>query len=490
MKDKGPDKGPEEQWHPALPPGQTFMVFGGMLLVILLAALDQTIVSTALPKIVGELHGFEYYSWVATIYMLASTITVPIYGKLSDLFGRKYILLFGIAVFLAGSAWCGAATSMLTLIAARGVQGLGAGALLPVVFATMGHLYSPRDLGKYNALVAAAFVLASVIGPPIGGYITDDLSWRWVFYVNVPLGILAAAVIVALMPAFKSDKPRVRIDFVGAGLLMTGLSLVLLWVDGASALTAMSVEWVRLMAGVGVAMLGVFVWHQYRTAEPLMDPRLLIGNRVVLMSGLITMVTGVTMIGMTYYMPLFFQAVLGYSATGSGNLMLPISVASGIGSVISGWLAARSGRYRWNTLTGALVLNAGLAFLLFNLGTQASIAGIVIATSVMGLGLGVGVSLYGTIVRNAVALSQMGQAQAGLTLFRQIGSTFGMAMCGALMNAEVNASGAINIDAITKPAFITGLQHIYVAVFALSLVATVLVFFLKEIPLRSASTDE
>lgn len=487
---KDPKKPPpnDEEWQPSIPRRQASLVFGGMLLVMLLAALDQTIVSTALPRIVADLHGLEYYSWVAAIYMLASTCTVPIYGKLSDIFGRKYILLFGIVVFLAGSAWCGAAGSMLELVAARALQGFGAGALIPVAFATLAHLYSPREIGKYQGLIAGVFVLASVIGPPVGGWITDHTSWRWVFYVNLPVGALAAVVLMVLMPRFASDKERVKIDFLGAALLMAGLICVLLCLHGAGASFGVNGSlWLGLGGGV---LLLTFLWHQFHTDEPIMDPHLFAGNPVVRVASLITMLTGATMISSVYFMPLFLQVVLDFSSTQSGNMMLPLSIATGIGSVVSGYYASKTGSYRRNAICGALILNVGLLLIVLNVGPQATAIGVLIATSCAGLGLGVAVSLYGVVVRNAVPLAQMGQASAGLTLFRQLGGTLGMAVGGTLMNAQVSGATIASLDAATKAAFAAGVHHVYLGILGLSVLSTILVFFLQEIPLREAGNKK
>jgi EmrB/QacA subfamily drug resistance transporter len=484
--DKNPKRtGADEVWQPAIPPRQTALVFGGMLLVLLLAALDQTIVSTALPKIVADLQGLEYYSWVATIYMLCSAVTVPIYGKLSDLFGRKYIMLFGITVFLPGSAWCGHAGSMNELIIARGLQGIGAGALIPVAFATMGNLYSPRDIGKYQGLIAGAFVLASVIGPPVGGWITDHANWRWVFYVNLPVGLAAAAVLIALMPKFASNKKRIRIDWLGAGLLMLGLATLLLSINGAplmKSLTGLPPLWTGL---AGAVVLLLFAAYEFRVEEPIIDPRLF-SNSIITVSSLVTMLTGATMISGAYFLPLFLQVVMEMSPTQSGNFMLPLSVACGIGSILSGYMASRTGRYKKNALIGALLANAGLFLMLMQVGVTATTAGIIISSAVLGLGLGVGVSLYAVIVRNTVAISQMGQASAALTLFRQFGGTMGMAVAGALMGAQVSAHSVIHIDAATKTQFASGIHHIYLYLAALSVISTLLVLQLKELRLRKA----
>jgi EmrB/QacA subfamily drug resistance transporter len=480
-----PDKDPEqEQWEPSISPRQTSFVFYGMLLVILLAALDQTIVSTALPQIVSEMHGLEYYSWVGTAYMLASAVTVPIYGKLSDIFGRKSILLFGIVVFLSASAWCGTATSMEQLIWARGFQGLGAGALIPVAFATMGNLFSPRQIGKYQGIISIVFVLASVIGPPVGGWITDHSSWRWVFYVNIPVGMLAAGVLITMMPKFKTERESVSIDYLGAALLMLGLGSVLVAFDGAAILATFTTVTPLWLGLGGLALLGAFVVRQFYAPDPIMDPQVF-SKKVVASCAIATMLTGATMMGSAFYMPLFLQAVMGFSATFSGNLILPFSIMVGIGAMISGRHATKTGTYRMNAIIGWLFVNAGLLLLMLTIGLNSSAVVFVLSTSVMGLGMGVCVSLYGTIVRNAVTLSQMGQASAGLSLFRQLGGTIGMAVAGMLMNAQLAGASIVRPDEALRAGFALGVHHVYIFLFVVSLVASVCtMLWLEEIPLR------
>ncbi|MGI8967620.1 MAG: MDR family MFS transporter [Chloroflexota bacterium] len=527
---------PIEEWHERVPRQQRLPIMAGLLMVMLLASLDQTIVSTALPKVISDLKGFDRYSWVATAYLLTATVTVPLYGKLSDLYGRKRILLFGVVVFLLGSATSGAAQSMNELILARGFQGIGAGALMPVVIATMGDLFSPRERGRVQGVTGAVFGFSAIIGPSLGGWITDHFSWRWVFYVNLPVGIAAMIVLVVLMPSLRFTKSQQRVDYVGATLLIAGLVPLLLAFTWAGSTYAWgSVQTIGLFAW-SIAALTVFVIVELRVVQPIIEPRLF-RNSIYLVSIAVTFLIGAAMFGGIFYIPLFIQGIIGSSATTSGTVITPLMVTAIVGSVISGQLLSRWDRYRLLALGGLLLMTVGV-LLLLRLGVNSHYGDVLVAMIVMGAGLGFGMAMYTVIVQNSVPQSEIGQVTSGLTLFRQLGGTIGLAVMGSFLTSRFSTEFNVGLSASLRrhippatlgqirnpqvlisaqsqaalhqffsrfgaqgPAMYTEFQNtIKLAlsnalhdVFLLNLItmvaATIIVLFLREIPLRARATE-
>ena len=313
----------------------------GVLLVMLLASLDQTIVSTAMPRIIGDLHGFDKYTWVTTAYMLTSTVMVPIYGKLSDLFGRKSIFLIGVTLFLIGSALSGAAQSMEMLIAFRAFQGLGAAALMPIAIAVVGDLFTPRERGKWQGITGAVFGLSSIVGPLAGGWITENSSWRWVFYVNLPIGIIAMLVLIFLMPTLQAKSKNVKIDYIGAALLVAGsVPLLLGFTWAGSQYDWLSPQIIGIFALAVVVLTGFMFYEAYlqrHNGQPIIDPGLF-KNSIFTVSVLITMITSMGMFGSIFFLPLYAQGVLGVTATYSGLILTPLMISLIISSIISGQL--------------------------------------------------------------------------------------------------------------------------------------------------------
>ncbi len=473
----------DAQWRPKISAEKRWTVFGSLMLVMLLAAMDQTIVSTAMPRIIGELHGLDHYSWVATSYLLLSTITLPLYAKLSDIFGRKSVLLFGVVVFMLGSVFCGFAQTMMQLIIARGFQGIGAGALMPIVMATMGDMFSPRERGRYQGFAGAVFAIASVAGPFLGGWITDHANWRWVFFVNIPLGLIAMIALIRLMPSYSGARWKdVKIDFVGAGFLVTGLTTLLLGFTWAGVSLPWTSPVILALFGTFALSLVGFVVTELKVADPIIEMRLF-RNPIVLVSFLVTMLTNVAMMSGIFFLPLFMQEVLGQSASDSGTIMTPMMITLVIASTISGQFITRTGRYKRNAVIGSTILVAGTAQLFF-LGVDSTSWNVTLAMITMGFGLGVGSSLYTTVVQNAVSQTQMGQATGAVTLFRQIGGTVGLALFGSMVNTASIGGGA------GKLAFAAALHHVFLGVVIVACLAMVTSWFLKEVPLQSRSDDE
>jgi len=408
-----------------------------VLLVMLLASLDQTIVGTAMPRIVSDLNGFDRYTWVTTAYLLTSTVLVPIYGKLSDLFGRKPIFLIGVVLFLVGSAASGAAQSMNQLIAFRAFQGLGAAALLPIAIAVIGDLFSPRERGKWQGLTGGVFGIASILGPTAGGWITDHSTWRWVFYVNLPIGIIALLVLIFLMPTLHNKNAgKVAIDYLGAALLIAGTVPLLLGFTWAGSLYAWGSWQVLSMFIAAVVFIAIFILYEARLErrkeQPIITPSLFT-NRIFTVSVLVTMITSMGMFGSILFLPLYAQGVLGISATNSGLLLAPLMLGLIFSSVVSGQLVARFGRYKWIAFVG-MAITIGGSLLLQRLDVNSTNIDLIIAMIVLGLGLGFSMSLYSVIVQNAVP-DKIGEASSGLTFFRSIGATVAVAAMGSILTS-------------------------------------------------------
>jgi EmrB/QacA subfamily drug resistance transporter len=415
---------------------ETLLTMFGVLMVMLLASLDQTIVSTALPRVIADLHGFDRYTWVSTAYLLTSTVMVPIYGKLSDLFGRKPIFLFGVVVFLIGSALSGASQSMNQLIAFRALQGIGAGALLPIAIAIVGDLFTPRERGKWQGVTGSVFGISAIIGPTLGGFITQNSSWRWVFYVNLPIGIAALLVLIFLMPTLRGKAKDVSIDYVGAALLVLGtVPLLLGFTLAGSQYAWLSPQTISLFAGSLVALVSFAIyeaWLERRGGQPIIEPSLF-KNSIFSVSILVTMIFGMALFGGIFFIPLYVQGVVGSSATSSGLVLTPLMLTSVVGSIVSGQLVSRFGKYKWLAILGMVVSVAGV-LLLARLDVHSTNNDVLLAMLVLGLGLGIGMSLYTLIVQNALP-TKIGQSTASLTFFRQIGGTIALAAMGSVMTA-------------------------------------------------------
>ncbi len=417
----------------AAPTKNLLVVMSGVLLGILLAALDQTIVGPAMPKIIGDLNGFEHYAWVFTAYMLTSTISVPIFGKLGDMYGRKWFFIGGIVVFLIGSMLCGQANDIWQLIGFRALQGLGGGIMFANAFTIIGDLVPPADRGRWQGMFGAVWGLASVLGPTVGGQITDNLNWRWVFYVNVPVGLIALAVLLTTFPNVKPAGIRKSIDWAGAGTLIAGLTplLVALSLGGSKDWAWGSVNTLGLFA-VGVAFLLAFLFVESRAKEPII-PLDLFKNRTFTLSVITVFLTGVGMFGAISYIPLFIQGVQGDSATSSGNAITPMMLALVVASVVSGQLLSRTGKYRLLGIVGMTLLTVGL-FLLSTMSLTTERWQTIIFMIIMGFGLGIAMPLYTLVVQNAFPASRLGVVTSATTFFRSIGGTVGIAILGSVVN--------------------------------------------------------
>lgn len=423
-----------------LPHRATVAAIGAVLLGMLLAALNQTIVATALPRITQDLGGLTHYSWVFSAYMLAATVTGPIYGRLSDAYGRRPFFVAGILFFMAGSVVGGTADSMTQVIVARAIQGLGAGALIPLAMAVIGDLVPPSDRGRWQGLTGAVFGIASVLGPFTGGWIADHADWRWVFFVSLPVGFVALAVVLVTLRIPPHPERATQIDYTGAALLAAGLSLVLLGIVRVGEPTGADATEIAALFAAGLALLALLGWHERRAQNPIV-PLSLFRLRTFSAAAATSFVVGVGMFGVIMFVPLFVQGVLGGSATNAGLVLTPLMLALVAASVGSGQLISRSGRYRWAIVAGPVVMAGGFV-LLSALDTGSTQRAATVAMIVLGLGLGLLIQNLMLVIQNAVPSRELGAATSAGQFFRTTGGTIGVTVMGALMTAGLPAGAA------------------------------------------------
>ncbi|BCB81115.1 hypothetical protein GCM10022251_67130 [Phytohabitans flavus] len=407
----------------------------GLMTGMLLAALDQTIVGTALPTIVGELGGINHYSWVVTAYLLASTASTPLYGKISDLYGRRPVFLFSIGTFLVGSLLAGLSQNMTQLIITRGIQGLGAGGLLTLAFTIISDVVSPRERGRYQGLFGAVFGIASVAGPLVGGYFAEH-DWRWIFYINVPIAIVAIVVCYHVMRLIPFHRRPHSIDWIGASLMVVAVSCLLLALSwGGNQYAWGSPTIIGLFAAGGVLAL-LFVLQESRAGEPIL-PLKLFRRRTFALANTASFVLGLVMFGSIIFIPLYLQIVKGATPTESGLLMLPMMAGVIVTSVLSGQAMSRIGRYKWFPVAGSGVLTAGmLLFTQLHVSTTLWLAFFYMV--VIGVGLGLCMQSLVLAVQNSVDLRDLGAGTSAATFFRSLGGSFGVAILGAVLSARLS----------------------------------------------------
>ncbi len=444
----------------SLPRRQVILTMAGVMLALFLASLDQTIVSTALPRITTDLGGFAQYAWVATAYLVASTVTLPIAGKLSDMYGRKWFLVAGIMVFLIGSVLCGISQTMTQLIMFRAFQGLGAGAIMGLAFIIIADLFPPSERGKYAGFLSGVFGLSSVIGPTLGGYLTDSLSWRWVFFVNIPLGVLIVFLFILFFPHLRPEATKQRVDYPGMVTMVLTIVPVMLALTFAGA----DYDWISLpilgTLAFSAAMGAIFLRIESRSEQPLI-PLWLFRNRIVSVSAMVMFAIGFAMFAAIIFIPLYFQGVLGATATASGTFLTPMMLGVVVGSLISGQLLSRAGgHYRRLGMAGIAIMSLGL-FLLSRMtvetGNGTAVANIVL----VGFGLGVTMPLYVIAVQNAVPHSVMGVATSTINFSRTLGGVFGLAIVGSVMSSRFLSKFTDGLPARVKevvpPSMLTGI---------------------------------
>lgn len=509
MTNTSDERGPIATAPATEPNTKLWLILGALMLTMLLAALDQTIVSTALPTITSDLGGLDELSWVVTAYLLASTASTPIWGKLSDLYGRKLLLQLSVAIFVVGSMLAGASQNMWQLIATRAFQGLGAGGLMVLILAVIADIVPPRERGRYSGLFGAVFGVSSVIGPLLGGLFTQHLSWRWVFYINVPLGVAAFLILGAVLHV-PTHQAKHKIDWVGAVLMASGVvSLLLVTVWGGQRYEWTSPTIIGL-AVAGVVLLGLFVLQELRHPEPLV-PLSLFRIPVMRLSAAIGFVVGFAMFGSIIYLSIYLQVVRGATPTVAGLQLLPLMAGVLLTSILSGQLISRTGRYRVFPIVGTGLAAVGLYLLTFTK-TDTPYWFLALAMLLLGAGLGNVMQVLIIVVQNAVDPRQLGAATSTATFFRSIGGSFGTAGFGAIWTAQVThelsavlpdgvpgmsggeatvMSSMSNLDALPaalhQPVFdalATAIDHTFLVAVPVMLVAFVLSWFIKEQPLR------
>jgi len=485
---------------------RVLVVASGLMLVMLLASLDQTIVSTALPTIVGDLGGLEHISWVVTAYLLAITAVTPLYGKLGDLYGRKVVLQGALVLFLIGSALCGLAQGMTELIVFRAIQGLGGGGLMVSAQAAIGDVVAPSQRGRYSGLFGAVFGVSSVAGPLIGGFLTSHVSWRAIFYVNLPLGAVAFAVLAATLPTV-AERRRHQIDYAGTLLLALGLSALIL----ATTLGGNTFDWaspeIVAMGLVCVLSLVALALVEQRAAEPILPPSLF-RNRVFVVCAAVSLVVGFALFGSLTYLPLFQQVVRGLSPTASGLQLIPVMGGLLVSSIVSGQIITRTGRYKAWPIAGTAIAALGL-WMLSSLDETTGSGVAALHMLVLGLGLGMVMQVLVLAVQNSVSYDQLGVATSGATLFRSIGGSLGTAVLGAIFSGRLSselsdklpASGSGAVGGGVNPAeigrlptpihdayissFTDALHVVFLVATGVVLVAFVLSWLIEERPLRA-----
>ncbi|MET7371359.1 MDR family MFS transporter [Micromonospora arida] len=509
---------------PVLNRQQIRLLMLGLMTGMLLAALDQTIVGTALPTIVGELGGINHYSWVVTAYLLASTASTPLYGKMADLYGRRPVFLFSIGTFLLGSLLAGLSQNMTQLIVTRGIQGLGAGGLLTLAFTIISDVVSPRERGRYQGLFGAVFGISSVAGPLVGGYFAET-DWRWIFYINVPLAILAIVVCYHVMRLIPFERRDHSIDWLGAGLLVAGVSSLLLALSWGGNEYAWGSGVIIGLFVAGVVLGVLFVLQEARVAEPILPLRLFRSATFALANSAL-LVIGLVMFGSIIFIPLYLQIVKGASPTRSGLLMLPMMAGIIITSILTGRAMTRIGRYKWFPVAGSATLLVGM-FLFTQLEVATSLWVAFGYMVVIGVGLGLCMQSLILAVQNAVSVRDLGAGTSSATFFRSLGGSFGVAILGTVLSsrltsgladrlpgaiaqlppqeqAAVAASGGANISindpatilalpgpvrAAIQGAFVDALDMVFLTAGLIAIVAVVVTLTLPNTQLRGAGPE-
>ncbi len=503
-----PDGATDQDQDPGPARGRLWLIIGSLLMVMFLASLDQTIVSTALPTIVGDLGGLDHLSWVVTAYLLGQTAVTPLYGKLGDMYGRRLVLQIALAIFLIGSILCGLSQSMGELIAFRAIQGVGGGGLMVSAQAAIGDVVSPRERGRYTGLFVGVFGVSSVAGPLIGGFLTGHLSWHWIFYVNIPLGLAAGVALALVFPRAAARARTARnIDYLGTALLALALSCLVLLTTLGGATVPWASPTIVLLGSTTIASLVLFWVVERRAAEPILPPGLL-RNDIFAITGAVSAVVGFALLGALTFLPLFQQIVRGMDPTESGLQLVPLMAGVLVASVIGGQIVTRTGRYRVFPIAGTAVATGGMV-LLSTMDQSTSVLEASGYMLLLGSGLGMLMQVLMLAVQNAVDYESLGVATAGNTLLRSVGGSLGTAVLGAVfanrlaanLDAELPpgarevSEGSLDVERIAQlepaahaaylDAFSGAMSTVFVVGAVVMAVAFALSWFIREVPLRT-----
>lgn len=458
-----------------------FIVFGGMMLATALGALDQAIVATALPVIVRDLGGIEHLSWIVTSYLLASTASTPLWGKIGDLAGRKRTFLAAIAIFVVGSILCAVSQTILQLIATRAVQGAGGGGLIVTSQAVIGDIVSPRERGRYQGIFGAVFAFSSVVGPILGGFVVDTLSWHWVFLINVPIGAAAFAVIAVALPELRPRREH-RIDYAGAILITAATTCFVLIMTLGGASYPWGSAFVIALGSLGAACTAAFILVERRAAEPIL-PLALFRIPAFRLSTALSFLIGGALLGPVTVLPLFLQTVNRLSPTDSGMRMLALLLAVPVASIITGQIITRTGRYRMFPIAGTASMSIGL-FLMSRITGETSVLAMSVSMAALGLGLGMTMQVLVLAVQNAAPYRHLGAATSGVTFFRSMGSVFGVALFGAVFTGQLAANAA----APEAVAYVSALEAVFLGALPFGVAGFALALMIEEVPLRSTAS--
>lgn len=458
---------------------QIILIMVGLMVGLLVAAFDYSIIATAMPKIIRSLHGMEYYAWPFSSYMLTSNIALILFGKLSDIYGRKNVLIPGIVIFVITSVMCGFATNMFELIIFRGIQGIGGGILLSLPFIVVGEIFSPRERAKYMGILGSVFGLADVIGPILGGLITDILGWRWVFLVNVPVGIAAVTIIYYSLPNFKSRDVKKVIDYWGIITFTLALTALFLAITFLGDVNPHPLIESALLILLSLVMFILFILAEKKAVEPIL-PLYLFSNSIFRVSSIESFLASALMFSGIIYVPLFAQGVLGMSATNSGLLMIPMMLSLTLSSIITGQIISMTGKYKRLVLVEFIITGIGV-LLLATMNPNTSFYMLIIYSTILGIGSGMAYNLFNIAVQNAFPLREIGIVTASMRFFRNMGTIVFVPVFGYIMNFTLASSSTVTLGKTQSLAL--SIQNIFLAAIVLAFAGLLISFFLKELPL-------
>ncbi|MDP3035807.1 MAG: MDR family MFS transporter [Methanobacteriaceae archaeon] len=451
-------------------------IMAGLMVGLLVAALDNSIIGTAMPQIISNLQGMEYYVWPFTSYMLSSTIAIILFGKLSDIYGRKNILILGIAIFVIASIMCGFSTNMMELIIFRGIQGIGGGILIALPFIVVGEIFSPRERSKYMGILASVFGVSSVLGPILGGVITDAVGWRWIFFVNVPIGIIAIGMLMNSLPDLKLEGVKKVIDYSGIITFTLALSGLFLGLTLARDLNAYPLVEIIGLFIFSAVMFVLFIWAEKKAIEPIL-PLYLFKNSTFTISSIENFLASALIFCGIIYVPLFAQGVLGMSATNSGLVMIPMLISLTISANIAGQIISRTGKYKKLAIAEFLITGVGV-ILLATMNVNTSPYELLAYSTILGLGSGIMYTVFTISVQDAFSHREIGITTAAMQFFRNVGATVAIPIFGFIMNYSMNSSEVINLS--QKEILSLSIQNIFMASIILAFAGLIVAFFLKE----------